>query len=529
MRYHEQLANLSLWFWIELTNHLWQSTLFLLLIFVIIAILRGATAKSRYTVWLVASTKFAMPLSVFVTLGQWLNLNTFFPYATAVEASISRNVNLVGIASQESVSTGIISITETATKHNEIYCLLTLLWVVGCLSLIALWWRQSQLFKASLGCKNMPTSEREIDLLNDAQARFGLTTRVNLIISDSILEPIVLGVWRPAIIIPTGLSQKLTDDELKMVMMHELSHIARRDNLIGIMQMALCCLLWFHPFIWLIKRKLLEERELACDEAVIRHENEPHIYASGLLKVVQFGLHLHQSAGLANAAGANLTKRLELIMKNKAENTKIRWQQLIVGTTVVALILVCLVASLVTTQASSVKDNLEPEDKAELIQQIQDWADVSYRVVGENDSPLKIIEARGKEVSNSQFTKITGKVIVGTLPGGATYFPNIYSVPKVKMVNTSGKIITGLMVAVIDPQPDGKAKLRGMLEGKVVENFPAISIASGETYTIDFKGNHALDSEYYWLEFTNPSNFYVAVVKVQFDDNTSWTIKEGIR
>ena len=53
----------------------------------------------------------------------------------------------------------------------------------------------------------------------------------------------------------------LDDDELEAIMLHELIHIQRRDNLTGNLQMALCALLWFHPLVWFISRKLFDERE----------------------------------------------------------------------------------------------------------------------------------------------------------------------------------------------------------------------------------------------------------------------------
>lgn len=672
MTHHEHLANFSLWFWTEMVNHLWQSTLFLLLVFLIAVLLRKAAAKSRYTIWLVASVKFVLPLSAFAALGQWLNLESFLSPVAALDSPPTSGGNLINIVSSEPIMSRLISTIEITNRHNEIYCILTFFWLIGSLSLFALWRKRSRAFKTSLGYQNTPTTEREAGLLNKAQAKIGLTSRVNLIVSDSILEPVLLGIWRPIIVMPRGLSQKLTDDEFESVLMHELAHVARRDNLVGVLQMALCCLLWFHPLIWLIKRKLLDEREKACDEAVVKCENKPKVYASGLLKVVQYGLHSQQStAGIANAASANLKKRLELIMKNKNENMKTKWQQWLVGSTIAVFVLICIASGLTATQAGnntkiladsigdkkteakfkqveiyadsklitsielhSPKPNLAvfsyalyriPEGqtaqtndgqkiytfqiiptpeadsvkvetlavledlntvsnshplhefkkqavaayslrtgesavvsemsqfgvkpleikvtevtetgnesretgdaiKTVTIRKGEELPDVSYKIVGNEDSPLKITEATGQQITNALYTKLTGQTTVTTGSDGKTVFPNVYGAPVVRMMNDSGKIITGLTVVVNDPRPTGKGRVRLVIQGKPSAPRP-ISILPGQSYAVSFRENHPMFSEKYWLaDFTNPSNFYVAVWSVQFDDGTTWMAKES--
>jgi len=146
--------------------------------------------------------------------------------------------------------------------------------------------------------------------------------------------------------------------------MHELVHIACRDNLVGIVHMTLCCIFWFHPAVWFIKRKLLEERERACDEFVVGRDGGPGGYISALLKVVRFGLSSQQSAGLANTAGANLKKRMELIMKNNTESTSLIRQRLIVVSTTATLAVLCFVAVFAMVRTGSAA-NSAPANQSE--------------------------------------------------------------------------------------------------------------------------------------------------------------------
>src|SRR5258706_15717253 len=116
------------------------------------------------------------------------------------------------------------------------------------------------------------------------------------------------------------MADHLSDPELEAVMAHELIHVARWDNLVGNLHMLLCCLFWFHPLTWIIDRRLMNERERACDEAVIALGGEPQVYASSLLKVLKFCLGW-RVAGVSYAAGSNLVRRVERIMANESDRT----------------------------------------------------------------------------------------------------------------------------------------------------------------------------------------------------------------
>lgn len=191
------------------------------------------------------------------------------------------------------------------------------------------------------------------------------------------------------------------------------------------------------------------------------------------------------------------------------------------------------------------------QDKAEVIKQIEASPNVPYRVDGNEDSPLKITEAAGKEITSSQFTQLTGQTVVAFESGKEVVLPKIYSVPEIKMINTSGKTITGYIIGISEPDSASSSaiKWRGVGQGKVFDNYPKISIAPGETYIIDRTffvppptvrvrdgsakstlkptGTPGWDAEKNWLVgFTDKSNFYVSVAQVSFDDGTKWTAKE---
>jgi beta-lactamase regulating signal transducer with metallopeptidase domain len=82
--------------------------------------------------------------------------------------------------------------------------------------------------------------------------------------------PAVDGVLRPHISLPDGIDRLLSEHELDAVLIHELTHARRRDNLIRLVHEVGLCGLWFHPLVWLTGTHLALYRELSCDESVIR-------------------------------------------------------------------------------------------------------------------------------------------------------------------------------------------------------------------------------------------------------------------
>jgi beta-lactamase regulating signal transducer with metallopeptidase domain len=72
-------------------------------------------------------------------------------------------------------------------------------------------------------------------------------------------------------LLPAGIDHLLSRHELNAVLMHELTHARRRDNLIRLVHEVSLCLLWFHPLVWFVGSRLALYRELSCDDSVIQN------------------------------------------------------------------------------------------------------------------------------------------------------------------------------------------------------------------------------------------------------------------
>ena len=80
----------------------------------------------------------------------------------------------------------------------------------------------------------------------------------------------------PVLLWPEGLSERLDDAHLEAVIAHELCHVRRRDNLAAAIHMLVEAVFWFHPLVWWLGARLIDERERACDEEVLQRGSAPH-------------------------------------------------------------------------------------------------------------------------------------------------------------------------------------------------------------------------------------------------------------
>jgi flagellar basal body-associated protein FliL len=166
----------------------------------------------------------------------------------------------------------------------------------------------------------------------------------------SVFEPGVVGVFNPIILLPERITEHLTSQELRAITAHELAHVRRHDNLTATVHMFVQAMFWFHPMIWWIGSRLLAERELACDEAVVKSCDNPETYAEGVLKVCKSYIESPLICA-AGVSASNLSARIERIMtKQMAQGLSIS-KRLLIAAFTIAFIVSPFVAGWASAQA----------------------------------------------------------------------------------------------------------------------------------------------------------------------------------
>jgi beta-lactamase regulating signal transducer with metallopeptidase domain len=128
----------------------------------------------------------------------------------------------------------------------------------------------------------------------------GRRAHVSLFTSYRVKVPAAIGLIDPIVVVPRWALDELSSDELKLVLLHEMAHLRRRDSWTNLAQQVIKAAFFFHPAVWWIERKLSLEREMACDDAVLSHTANPRAYAQCLKRVAEKSL---LRRGLALAQG----------------------------------------------------------------------------------------------------------------------------------------------------------------------------------------------------------------------------------
>jgi uncharacterized protein (TIGR03435 family) len=136
---------------------------------------------------------------------------------------------------------------------------------------------------------------------------------VRALITPGPAEPGIVGFLRPVLVLPAQLLERLNPRQLGAILTHEMCHVRRRDNFFAAVHMAVEAIFWFHPLVWWIGSHMVEERELACDEEVLRMGCEPTDYVEGILKVCR----LYRDSLLpcvSRVTGADVKRRLRAVL-----------------------------------------------------------------------------------------------------------------------------------------------------------------------------------------------------------------------
>jgi hypothetical protein len=185
-----------------------------------------------------------------------------------------------------------------------------------------------------------PTEDAIVAALDAARAQLGIVRSVTLLIHPNRTIPIVWGIFRCRLLLPTA-ARDWSGEQLRSVLLHELAHVKRRDMLAQLLAQVACALHWFNPLVWLAAWRLAVERERACDDLVLASGVRASAYAGHLLDVVSnfAPARLASSCGLAMARKSSLEGRLLAVLSGNCNRRRVS-----VALTAMALVIAAGVA-----------------------------------------------------------------------------------------------------------------------------------------------------------------------------------------
>lgn len=300
-----------------LLHFCWQGTLVALLYAGIDKLMSSASVRARYVVAIVALA--LMPSLVIATF--WEQSHLVRPITFDGQQRMASGLSEMNgvLLTQIPVSRSVVQATELwiAGNADKLLPWIDSLWIGGVflMAVRALggWWRLERIRKQA---RTIVPPEVEAMFLR-VKSQLRISRKLMLRISEDVISPLAMGVWRTTILLPVSAAMQLTPAQLEAVLAHELAHVRRWDYLCNLLQTGVECVLFFHPAVWWISRRSRELREVCCDDVAARSCSDPVIYVEALLQLEQERCERFVLATTLHGNGGPLLGRVKHILGEK--------------------------------------------------------------------------------------------------------------------------------------------------------------------------------------------------------------------
>lgn len=195
--------------------------------------------------------------------------------------------------------------------------LLAAVWGAGVLCLLGyILGKRAQLLRFHHDTQ-VPVSDRLLELVETVSANLGLICTPQVLVTLHPTVPFASGLWTQIVVLPAHVVEQTEPEELKLILAHEMTHLRRGDTLVGLLQLVVQVLWWFHPLVYWLNREVRRIREECCDaDVVFRLNCQPVNYARCLLNMLELHCKLRPATELIGLSPLEVTaKRMQNIMR----------------------------------------------------------------------------------------------------------------------------------------------------------------------------------------------------------------------
>ena len=317
----------------------------------------------QYYIWIVVALRFLLPFTPDTTIVGSL-FEKFDTAAITNEIPTSPNVPVpadTGNSKAEPTQTNREITTAAMREPFNKYVCLFFIWSALALVLFVRKVTVYQGFIQYIKAGNKEVSDIKIlNLLSDCEEKLNIKTRVELSCNPLIASPMLIGFFRPRIILPVG---ELEDKELSYIFVHELTHYKQRDMFYKWLIQIIVCVHWFNPFVYLLEKEVNKSCELSCDEKVLSvlDDKAKREYGDTLISFLKSSnLYKSSLASVTLTEGAEqLKERLGAIMKFRKKS------KVVIAITAIFTVAVCVcffvTGAYAAPSANSKEKNLMPD------------------------------------------------------------------------------------------------------------------------------------------------------------------------
>lgn len=197
------------------------------------------------------------------------------------------------------------------------------IWLAGVLALLGyIFGKRAQLLRFHRDTQ-VPASDELLETVELVSAELGLIHLPRLLVTMHPTVPFASGYFQQIVVLPAHLVEQSSREELKLVLAHEMTHLRRGDTLVGLLQLFVQVIWWFHPLVYWLNREVRRVREECCDTDVVTQLNcQPVLYARCLLNMLELQQNLRPSTELVGLSPMEVTtKRMQNIMRTSQSQT----------------------------------------------------------------------------------------------------------------------------------------------------------------------------------------------------------------